>query len=200
VHGVILYGPPAAGKDTVTTALTELDSRYRQFLRLKVGGGRTAGYRMTTMPDLIARRESGDILWENTRYDARYAVDRSFLIQCLTVNIPVLHLGQVEAIEAIMQGVPTARWSVVELWCPWPEAERRIIARGTGDNSARTEAWWSTSRLLSADLKIDTSEVSAVAAATRIHEAAEKVSRPNLPAESRDGARSSGLPNARDAG
>ena len=33
--GVILYGPPAAGKDTITGELLALDPRYRQFSRLK---------------------------------------------------------------------------------------------------------------------------------------------------------------------
>jgi predicted PilT family ATPase len=35
--GILLYGPPAAGKDTITTALAALDARYAPFRRLKVG-------------------------------------------------------------------------------------------------------------------------------------------------------------------
>lgn len=46
---VMLYGPPAAGKDTVTEALIRLDRSYRLYQRLKVGAGRTDGYRMTTL-------------------------------------------------------------------------------------------------------------------------------------------------------
>jgi len=35
--GVLLYGPPAAGKDTVSAALIAVDARYVLFERLKVG-------------------------------------------------------------------------------------------------------------------------------------------------------------------
>ncbi|MFD0564440.1 hypothetical protein ACFQ2M_22355 [Kitasatospora saccharophila] len=46
--GIILYGPPASGKDTITAALIEQDPRLAQFARLKIGGGRSQGYRMGT--------------------------------------------------------------------------------------------------------------------------------------------------------
>jgi hypothetical protein len=41
--GVILYGPPGAGKDTVTAALTSPDARFQLFRRIKAGAGRTMG-------------------------------------------------------------------------------------------------------------------------------------------------------------
>lgn len=186
MHGVILYGPPASGKDTVTAALTQLDSRYRYFPRLKAGNGRTTGYRMTTMTQLVALRDSDELLWENIRYNARYAVDRTYLVRCLTEHIPILHLGQAEAIDSIVHGVPTAGWTIVELWCPWPEAERRIAARRTGDNHARKVAWLSTTRLQTPDLAIDTSKDDPNTAATRIQEAVERVSGPSLRGPSRE--------------
>lgn len=40
---LLLYGPPAAGKDTVTAALPEIDARYVAFRRLKIGNGESAG-------------------------------------------------------------------------------------------------------------------------------------------------------------
>lgn len=61
---VILYGPPAAGKDTVTKALTELDTNYQIYQRLKVGAGRRAGYRITTLSHLEALRSTGAVVWE----------------------------------------------------------------------------------------------------------------------------------------
>lgn len=39
--GVILYGPPGAGKDTVTAELVQQDPSYALFERLKAGPGRT---------------------------------------------------------------------------------------------------------------------------------------------------------------
>ncbi|KPC90472.1 hypothetical protein [Streptomyces albidoflavus] len=51
-QGILLYGPPAAGKDTTTAALTELDEQYASFTRLKIGTGKTKGYRMGTPEQL----------------------------------------------------------------------------------------------------------------------------------------------------
>ena len=71
---VILYGPPAAGESTVTKALTCLDESYRLYRRLKVGAGRTIGYRMTTLSHIKTLRSAGSVVWETHRYDALYVI------------------------------------------------------------------------------------------------------------------------------
>ncbi len=75
-RGLILYGPPASGKDTITHALAELDPTISLFRRLKAGPGRTGTYRMTTEPEISHLRAAGDVIWENSRYDAVYVIDR----------------------------------------------------------------------------------------------------------------------------
>ena len=167
MHGVILYGPPAAGKDTVTKSLCKIDPRYRLFHRIKFGAGRTEGYRMVSAAEVNRLRETGEILWENRRYDATYLVDRGFLAQELFEAWPVLHLGQPEAIPAILGAFPASRWLVVYLWCPRSVAERRVITRATGDVAERMQAWDATEPI-SADLSIDTSGTEASDAAVII--------------------------------
>ncbi|MGQ0779175.1 MAG: hypothetical protein ACT4NY_32970 [Pseudonocardiales bacterium] len=94
-QGVILYGPPASGKDTVTRALTRMDSVFSHFPRLKVGGGRTAGYQLISPDEVSALRRRGEILYENTRYGNRYLVDRPRLIDVFENGlVPVVPLGQ----------------------------------------------------------------------------------------------------------
>lgn len=157
--GVIPYGPPASGKDTITAALQKIDPRYKLFARLKAGPGRTTGYRMTTEAEIDVLRAAGDVVWENHRYGAVYVVDRPELVERLADHIPVLHLGQLQAIDAVVQATPTARWLVVYLWCPRAVAATRIEARGTGDTSARMHAWDETEPAPGADLSIDTAKV-----------------------------------------
>lgn len=169
--GVLLYGGPAVGKDTVTTALSGLDSRFRLFQRLKAGPGRTAGYRMADLEEIARLRQAGEVLWENERYSAVYVVDRPELKRVLADGyFPVVHLGQQAAVEAIQAAAPTVRWAVVELWCPRPIAAARIEARGTGDTADRLRAWAETGHLRHPDLFIDTSLVSAVDAAEQIRQ------------------------------
>ncbi|MET8788002.1 guanylate kinase [Streptomyces sp. NPDC004589] len=141
--GVILYGPPAAGKDTVTQALTELDSRYAQFARLKVGTGKSSGYRMSTVDQLRGLEATGDAIYANSRYGNTYVIDRPGLSSAFQAGIPVVHLGQVDGIRALLGGYPAA-WVVVGLWCPREVTAQRSSARGDRDTAARLTAWDAT--------------------------------------------------------
>ncbi|MGW8485412.1 phosphotransferase-like protein [Streptomyces sp. NPDC055886] len=159
--GVILYGPPASGKDTVTTALTELDPTYAQFARLKVGSGKAVGYRMGTAQQLHALEAAGDVIYANVRYGNTYAIDRPGVDAAFTAGVPVVHLGQVDGVRALVDGY-TADWSVVLLWCPREVTEQRSAGRGDSDTAARLTAWDATRDDLDAhpsmvwDLAVDT--------------------------------------------
>ncbi|MEH1013668.1 kinase [Micromonospora sp. CPCC 206060] len=167
-RGVILYGPPAAGKDTVTSVLQQLDGRFALFQRLKAGAGRCDGYRMTSHAELSRLRDQGDLIWENQRYESVYAVDRSGLSALLAEKVPVLHLGQIAAIDAVKQATPDTDWLVVGLWCPRDIAERRVIDRNTGDAAQRMRAWDETERPGGANLMFDTARTSAEQVASAI--------------------------------
>lgn len=168
MRGVILYGPPAAGKDTITEALHRLDPRFGLFRRLKAGAGKTAGYRMTTTAALGELSESGDLIWENSRYGAVYAVDRPGLLDHLAAGCPVLHLGQAEAIDAVIKATPDANWTVVYVWCPRDIAAKRLTARNPEDIEDRLQAWDQTVPVESADLTINTAHAAPDAAAEEI--------------------------------
>ncbi|WP_055606694.1 phosphotransferase-like protein [Streptomyces prasinus] len=160
-QGVILYGPPASGKDTVTTALKELDSRYAQFARLKVGTGKAAGYRMGTAEQLRELEAAGDVVYTNSRYGNTYVIDAPGLDAAFEAGVPVVHLGQVDGIQALVDGYP-ADWSVVLLWCPREVTEQRSAGRGDSDTATRLAAWDATREDLDAhpgmvwDLTMDT--------------------------------------------
>jgi guanylate kinase len=167
---VILYGPPAAGKDAVTKALAELDTKYVLYQRLKVGAGRTSGYRMATLSDVETRRAKDDVIWENRRYGALYVVERTSLTKMLRTCIPVLHLGQVEAVKAVTAALPRTQWLVVCLWCPRDVAIKRLAERDATDIAVRMRAWDDTEPLPGADISLNTTDICPAAAATTIHE------------------------------
>jgi guanylate kinase len=166
--GIILYGPPAAGKDTITRELVEASKSYALFRRLKIGGGRTEGYRLTTESAANNLRQIGDVLWENRRYGSTYLVDRSAISKELDRSIPILHLGQPEGVRAVLDAYSAGTWIVVHLWCAPDIAARRIEARGTGDTAERLAVWYATPSIR-ADVEINTGEVSAQEAARRIN-------------------------------
>lgn len=79
-----------------------MDFVFSLFPRLKVGGGRTAGYELISADEASVLRRRGEILYENTRYGNRYLVDRPRLVGVVeNGSIPVVHLGQVAGVRAV---------------------------------------------------------------------------------------------------
>ncbi|MEV2255905.1 guanylate kinase [Streptomyces sp. NPDC050147] len=160
-QGVVLYGPPASGKDTVTAALAGLDPRYAQFARLKVGTGKSAGYRMGTAEQLHDLEAAGSVVYANCRYGNTYVIDRPGLDDAFEAGVPVVHLGQVDGIRVLVDGYP-ADWSVVLLWCSREVTAQRSAGRGDPDTMARLTAWDATREDLDShpdvtwDLTVDT--------------------------------------------
>ncbi|MGW0841427.1 guanylate kinase [Streptomyces sp. NPDC002787] len=173
-QGILLYGPPAAGKDTITAALKELDARYVPFTRLKIGSGKTKGYRMGTPEQLAGLEARGDVIYRNDRYGNIYVVDRAGLDQAMEGGrIPVVHLGQMVGMEQVTALYP-ARWVRVLLWCSKETTARRSPQRGDTDTAARLAVWDATQADLAAhpqaqwELRVDTDVTAARDAAERI--------------------------------
>lgn len=173
-QGILLYGPPAAGKDTITAALTELDARYVPFTRLKVGAGKSEGYRMGTAEQLAGLEACGDVIYRNERYGNVYVVDRPGLEQSMEGGrIPVVHLGQMAGMEQVTALYP-AHWVRVLLWCSKETTARRSPQRGDTDTAARLAAWDATQADLAAhpqaqwELRVDTDATAPRQAAQRI--------------------------------
>jgi guanylate kinase len=145
--GIVLYGPPAAGKDTVTAALQRLDSRYVGFGKLKLAEehGDTTQYRITTGQQLDQLRQQGLVIYENARYGNRYVVDRPGLEEAFSAgHIPIVHMGQVAGVRAL--AAFPATWATVMLWCPRDVTAHRARQRGSVDVEARLQAWEETVR------------------------------------------------------
>ncbi|MFF7459104.1 HAD-IA family hydrolase [Kitasatospora sp. NPDC008115] len=175
-RGVILYGPPASGKDTVTRALSDIDPAFSLFSRVKIGPGRSAGYRMGTPEQLEELRASGAVVYENSRYESTYVTDRPGLDEAFAHGVPVMHLGQVDGVRAVLDRYP-AQWLTVLLRCPREITEARSIGRGDTDTTARLAAWDATRADLDDnpdfrfDLTIRTDKVGPEAAAEQIRQA-----------------------------
>ncbi|WP_324188671.1 kinase [Nocardia flavorosea] len=141
----------------MTVALSRTDPDFQLFERIKDGPGRTSGYRMTSPEQFSQLLEAGDLIWTNTRYRARYAIDRTGLLQLLeSGRIPVVHAGQPEVIDAVVAATPGVSWTVVELHSDRATAISRITERATGDFDERLAAWDETPPLAAPNIRIDT--------------------------------------------
>lgn len=138
---VVLYGPPAAGKDTITDALVELDQRYQRFERLKVGSGKTTGYRRVSVEDVDRLHDEKLVVYENSRYGNTYVIDRPGLDEIVTGGrVPVVHIGQMAGIAALRNYYP-AQWLTILLWCPREVTHERLEQRGSTDIARRIKVW-----------------------------------------------------------
>ncbi|WP_278260592.1 kinase [Nocardia sp. AG03] len=126
---------------------------------------------MTNDAELRRLEKAGLLIWTNTRYGARYAIDRPGLDELIGANlIPVVHAGQPKVIDAVQNAAPQVKWTVVQLRCDIDTARTRIIARNTGDVAERLIAQEETPAI-EADLTVDTGAVEANEAAQLIRRA-----------------------------
>lgn len=155
MSAVLLYGPPTAGKDTVTAALRDADTRFRPVDKLKHGTGRTGGYRFVTAEELDTLRRRGRIVVETARYGNIYAVDRrSLTLPQSRGLVPVTHIGNVDDMRTLLDRTPETSWLRVLLWVPRDVCEVRSRERGDTDTHKRLTAWDETAQdILVSDLR-----------------------------------------------
>ena len=173
--GIVLYGPPASGKDTVTGALYRLDSRFVLLPKLKAGTGRSQGYEPVTTERLEELRGAGRLVAETHRYGNVYAVDRKAIDDLTAAGaVPVAHMGNVADLRRLIGREPDS-WLRVLLWVPREVTEQRSRSRGDADTGKRLTAWDETLADLEANtdegffhLRVQTDRLSVDAAALEI--------------------------------
>lgn len=136
--------PLGVGPPREQLRLTERDARFTLFRRIKFGSGSTTGYRIVDQATLGAISAADDVVWSNEQYGATYIVDRTGLVEHLEQGVPVLHLGQAAAIDAVIGAVPATTWLLIGLWCPRDVAAARLAKRGSADLVHRLAVWDAT--------------------------------------------------------
>lgn len=166
--GVIPYGAPASGKSRVARALHQHTSRFVPFRRIKVGSGNTAEYDQCSVERIAELRSTGRVLWENSRYNAIYAIDRKSLESSLRLDRPTIQVGQLVAIKAIESVFPQT-FVIVQLKCSGSVARSQLQSRPDTPNISDRHAVRGETELLTA------SHVSIDATTTSVEECVNQI-------------------------
>jgi guanylate kinase len=138
--GVLLSGPPASGKDTVTVALERLDMAVKLFPRLKAGSGRMKGYRQVPLASLDEMDAAGLIAQRHERYHNHYAIDRPYLERMLVRGEkPIIHVGRLDNLRQLQDFRPD--FLSVLFWVSEDIMVDRLRHRADRNISERVVAW-----------------------------------------------------------
>ncbi|MGH3568096.1 MAG: hypothetical protein ACRDRH_19120 [Pseudonocardia sp.] len=175
LEALILYGPPASGKDTISQLVSRLDPRYVLFRKIKSGAGSTGTYRVISEGRLATMRAAGRVQQESRRYGNTYVVDKDQLDYFASAGRrPMLHMGDLPGVVQLKSYGRPARWQTVLLWAPPDVTHARLAGRRDTNVRARMEVWIQTvEELLSSpealfDFIVNTGDVSALDAAQAI--------------------------------
>ncbi|RBQ21366.1 guanylate kinase [Spongiactinospora rosea] len=183
--GIILCGPPASGKSTITRALHDLDPRFVPVRNLVVGPHPADDHDQVTDEQVERLRRAGRIISDIRREGGRYAIDRH----------PIEHMTQAGLVPVIhVCGRPDVRrlsalgeWVRVLLWAPREVCHERLRRRdgcgtggpvGTSAGPDVLDALQATADDPLFHLRIATDETSPDRAAREIADAFTAVTRP----------------------
>lgn len=169
MKGLVLIGPPAAGKDTITD-IVEQRSNLRLLKKAKAGSGRSAGYRLVSMEEFDECVARGEMVSTVERYGNRYGVMRADVAAIQQAgDIPVIHTASVEeALTLAADGM-----ALCLIWCSRSESADRLRHRDQSTVDERLAVWDQLQDDLDViakhlDLVIDTTDQSASAVASTI--------------------------------
>ncbi|GAA5085787.1 hypothetical protein GCM10023259_098330 [Thermocatellispora tengchongensis] len=136
---MLLLGPPAGGKSTITQALHDLDPRFVLLRVLRVGVERGEEYHVITEDQLQVLRAAGRIILETRNGDRGYAIDAHPIDHMTTAElIPVVHVANCADLRSLTSW---ADWLSVLLWVPREVCEQRARRRGDPDVAETLKAW-----------------------------------------------------------
>jgi guanylate kinase len=139
VNPLVLYGPPASGKDVITTELVRQDPAFELYRPLRTGPI-SDRYRHLAKGAALPARIAFHVV---ERYGRRYVFDEAEVSRLLAASrTPVLHLGQLDGVQRLQALYPSA--IVVQLVCSRDTCQARSAGRADVDLADRLTAWDAT--------------------------------------------------------
>jgi len=134
---LLLSGTPASGKDSITNALINLDSKFVHFKKHKIatGGKLDTSYHLVTKKEFHQMENNGEFVQCHYRYDRGYGVARHELEGYWAFGkIPIVHVGKYENIDLFFREKNILIVSIL-LLISKNETKCRLYERHVNDNT-----------------------------------------------------------------
>jgi len=126
---LLVAGPPASGKDTITEALTALDSKYVLFKKHRTGVD-SAKYNTLSAGDFEQMKNDGAFVQAHYRYGRGYGVCKETLRDLVDANkLPIIHTGKIDNL-LLLKSTINYPCGTVLLWEERDVLIERIKQRG----------------------------------------------------------------------
>ena len=134
---ILLSGTPASGKDTLTSELIKINSRYVHFKKHKIatGGRLDETYYLIEKNEFDSMVDNDDFIQYHYRYDRGYGISKKELkLICGEGKIPIIHVGKYENISPFIDYNDASLISVL-LLVSKEETSRRLRIRHPNNNT-----------------------------------------------------------------
>ncbi len=138
---VLLYGPPASGKDTITQLLQNRNNIFFHFKKHKVYPGdqqiqtkNQLSYFHISMNRFLNMIANGEFLQFHWRYKSFYGVSKVLMDDSLSNGkIPIVHVGKIYDLLELTD-VLEAKLIIILVWETLDVISKRLKFRHKGDN------------------------------------------------------------------
>jgi guanylate kinase len=135
---ILLSGPPASGKDSVTNLLNERNTLFVNFLKhcgcdLSAEKRGMESYVNISVEEFKRMISNGDFIQYHKRYGRFYGVSKKLLNDYLNKGlVPVIHTGRIENLITLESKILNKVYKIL-IWAKRDDIQQRLDKRQNGD-------------------------------------------------------------------
>ncbi len=130
---ILLCGPPASGKDSITEAICKIDEGFYHFKKHRAINGKTYMHRNNyidiTKDEFKKMIENDEFIQYHERYNRYYGISKKAMADGISKNLNmIIHTGRIENLQELKKKINENTISIL-LWAPMDILRQRLVKR-----------------------------------------------------------------------